>query len=290
MESSHSIIEIIQNRKSIRTYASTLLPVEIIDEVQKYIKNNPTSPFQGEARFKLIQLQGDKKKVKSKFGTYGFIHGASSYLIAIITKTSDYDLEHIGYVFEKIILFITSLGLGTCWLGGTFKRGKLMTYLKLEKGEYIPAITPIGNPKLKQSKRNQLIRKVAGSETRKIWSELFFNGRISNPLIVSKENKYFLPLEMVRLAPSASNHQPWRLVKSEKESRFNFYICREKPFYHKRFSFPDFQRIDLGIATCHFDLTCQELGLGGTWFVDNPELVVPNNYQYLISWKGVTPR
>jgi hypothetical protein len=76
------------------------------------------------------------------------------------------------------------------------------------------------------------------------------------------------------------------VVKSDNESVFNFYICREKPFFHKRFSFPDFQRIDLGIATSHFDLACQEMGLPGKWVINDPKLDVPMNFHYLISWKG----
>lgn len=285
MDTSKSIIQTIQKRKSIRSYDSTPISVEIIEKITDYVKKNLDSPFRGEARFELITLEGLHKKDKKRFGTYGFIHGTYSFLIAIIKKNTTYDLEHIGYVFEKIILYVTQLTLGTCWLGGTFKRGKLMAYLNLEKGEYIPAVTPIGIPSRKQNKRSQLIRRVARSEKRKIWSDIFFDGIGSVPLILSKQNKYFTPLEMVRLSPSASNHQPWRIVKSKQEPIFNFYICREKRFFQKRFSFPDFQRIDLGIACCHFDLACKELEIQGRWIIKDPNLDVPENYQYLISWE-----
>ncbi|MHA2346711.1 MAG: nitroreductase family protein [Candidatus Hodarchaeales archaeon] len=273
-------------RKSIRSFDPTPISLEIVDRINFFVETNTFSPFQGKTRFELIQLKRVEQRIKKKFGTYGFIQGANSFLVGIIKKNSTYDLEHIGFVFEKIILYITQLNLGTCWLGGTFKRGKLMAYLNLDEGEYIPAITPIGIPALIQNKRSQLIRKVARSDNRKIWSELFFDVNTLNPLILSKDNEYFIPLEMVRYSPSASNHQPWRVVKSDNESVFNFYICREKPFFHKRFSFPDFQRIDLGIATSHFDLACQEMGLPGKWVINNPELDVPMNFQYLISWKG----
>ena len=37
-------------------------------------------------------------------------------------------------------------------------------------------------------------------------------------------------------------------------------------------AFPDIQRIDLGIALCHFDLALRELGGTGTWVVEEPAL------------------
>ena len=35
-------------------------------------------------------------------------------------------------------------------------------------------------------------------------------------------------------------------------------------------AFPDIQRIDLGIAICHFDLASREMGRTGMWVVEEP--------------------
>ena len=285
MSTSKSFIRTIHDRKSIRSYNPDPLPVELTKKLTKIIKTNFDSPFQGESRFVLVKIGEMEKRDRKKFGTYGFIHGANSFLIGIIKKGSAYDLEHLGYIFEKIILHAAQLGLGTCWLGGTFKRSKLMLYLDLKENEYIPAITPVGFPSLKKTKRSQIIRKIAKSEKRKRWQQIFSDGKGSTPLLLNKEYKYYTPLEMVRLSPSASNFQPWRVVKSESKNIFNFFIYREKPFFHKRFGFPDFQRIDLGIACSHFNLACQELELPGQWVFKDPKLTVPLNYEYLISWR-----
>ncbi len=66
-------------------------------------------------------------------------------------------------------------------------------------------------------------------------------------------------MEMVRLGPSASNKQPWRILL--KDAVCHFYEYKE-PGYSDRFNY-DIQRIDLGIAAAHFDLAVNEKGIKG---------------------------
>ena len=48
--------------------------------------------------------------------------------------------------------------------------------------------------------------------------------------------------------------------------------------------FPDFPRIDIGIAICHFDLSIQELGLDGKWNFQKPDRNYPEDMEYICSW------
>jgi hypothetical protein len=49
----------------------------------------------------------------------------------------------------------------------------------------------------------------------------------------------------------------------------------------------DLQRIDLGIAMCHFELTAREDGLPGRWSRRSPDMgPVPTHTQYVVSWTG----
>jgi hypothetical protein len=90
--------------------------------------------------------------------------------------------------------------------------------------------------------------------------------------------------EMVRLAPSARNRQPWRIVKQE--NRFHFFLRRSLP--------PggagglDLARVDLGIAMCHFDLTARHLGLAGGFVAEKPDLAGGPALEYTITWKGAS--
>ena len=46
----------------------------------------------------------------------------------------------------------------------------------------------------------------------------------------------------------------------------------------------DIQRVDMGIACCHFDLAAQEAGLHGHWEHRPPALSLPENTDYCISY------
>lgn len=92
------------------------------------------------------------------------------------------DSLEFGYLFEEIILFATDLDLGTCWLGGTFKKDNFENSILLGEGEFIPIISPVGNKKEKPKLFDSIMRAGAGSNKRKPWSELFFEGNSLVPL------------------------------------------------------------------------------------------------------------
>ena len=86
---------------------------------------------------------------------------------------------------------------------------------------------------------------------------------------------------MVRLAPSAVNRQPWRIVM--KDGAFHFF---EK--HTREDEVPamiDMHRIDLGIAMCHFHMTVEELGLTGRFERMDVSYIEPaGNMSYIASW------
>ena len=64
---------------------------------------------------------------------------------------------------------------------------------------------------------------------------------------------YSVGFEMVRIAPSASNGQPWRLILDGDSVHF----------YHDEKEYSMFKQLDMGIAFCHFDLAMKEKGIYG---------------------------
>ena len=278
------VMEVIRRRQSIRTFDSTPLSDEKSNLLMEYLNLFGSSPFEGETRFEILSLEYLEKSVKRRLGTYGFVKGTNSFLIGITRDFKPYDLENFGYQFEKAILYATHLKVGTVWLGGTFSRRAFASQVKIASDEKIPAITPLGIPSEKRSLRSRIIRYAAGAKHRKPFSSIFFNGNFSQSLNKSSLNDFSDVLEMVRSAPSASNRQPWRIVKEQNYNNYHFFIYRKKPLSHKLFSWPDFKRIDLGIAVSHFDLTVKELGIVGEWRITEPEIPIPDNIQYLISW------
>ena len=52
-------------------------------------------------------------------------------------------------------------------------------------------------------------------------------------------------------------------------------------------SIADMQRVDMGIAMSHFELTANELGLKGAWAVRDPGIAVPDELtEYTATWMG----
>jgi len=107
-----SIAEIIKKRISVRTYLAQPLTPEIQEKLRGFF-SILRSPFGGTVRFNLIESDLARKESNAKLGTYGVIRGASTYVVAVVEK-ADRDLEDFGYSLEKVILYATSLGLGTC--------------------------------------------------------------------------------------------------------------------------------------------------------------------------------
>lgn len=108
-----------------------------------------------------------------KLGTYGIIKGAKSYLGVTVPK-EEYAPEAVGYEFEQLVLYATSLGLGTCWLGGTFNRSAFASAMEIAEGDSFPILSPISYPASPKSLTEQVMRKSIKADGRRPWKELFF--------------------------------------------------------------------------------------------------------------------
>jgi len=272
-----SIEETVKTRYSTRTYTDQPITAETIEKINDYI-NTLSNPFSIKVNFKL--LEANKSAGSEKLGTYGVIKGSNNYIGATV-ENSELALEALGYEFEKLILYLTSLGLGTCWLGGTFNRSSFKNAFEVKENEIFPAISPFGYPSSKKRIADSLVRMVAKSDHRKSWNELFYNKKFSDPLAFADADAYAFPLEMIRLAPSASNKQPWRVVKDG--TTYHFYEFQAKG-YSTSFGY-DIQKVDLGIAACHFHLAALEKDLKGEFKkLQTPILELPEQTEYIFSW------
>ena len=237
-------------------------------------------------KFGLLPDEEDRKALKG-LGTYGFIKGATGFIVGAMSNGAK-SLEDFGYLMERIILFATDVGLGTCWLGGTFNKSGFAKKISAGNRESIPAIAAIGHMADKEHAAGRIIRQGAKADKRFPWKTLFFANALGNPLTPEIAGPYATPLEMVQLGPSASNKQPWRIVRED--NTWHFYLQRTKyrgKWAAKLLKIADIQRLDMGIAMCHFALTADELGLKGRWELGEPEIEKPDELtEYTVSWIG----
>jgi len=186
---------------------------------------------------------------------------------------------------ERAILSATDLGLGTCWLGGMFTQSSFARKIGATDGEAVPAVTAVGyiadDVKAGESLRLQAGRRLPSEQ-------LFFDQSFGKAITPELMGPYAEPLEMVRLAPSASNKQPWRVVHSG--DCWHFYLQRTKNYgkgslIFKLLRLADLQRMDMGIAMCHFEMTARQLGLPGGWQVAEPDIRrLDESTEYIVSW------
>ncbi len=276
-----TVIEAIKVRSSCRTYSNKPIEPHQFAVLYNFLEANKEAPFGSKVRFRLLDLNELESGELKNLGTYGVIKGARHFVVGAIVK-APWAMEDYGYCMEKNILEATALGLGTCLLGGTFKRSGFAGKINTTKDELLPVISPVGYSSGKRSILDRTFRLVAGSNKRKPWPELFYVQDTDTPLNEGNAGKYNIPLECVRIAPSASNKQPWRIVKDRERDNFHFYL-RRTPGYEKYFKDIKLQNVDMGIAMCHFELSAKELGLNGKWHVKDPCLKSPG-LEYIASW------
>jgi hypothetical protein len=268
----------IEERISVRTFDNSDLKISDFNELNEYISmitNEVVTPI----KFKLIHSQLESTQ-NIKLGTYGFINGTNNFIVGIIEKNKTNPVE-FGYLMEKVVLFATGLGFGTCWLGGTFNRSQFESVLNLEEHESIGVLIAIGYKKDRQTLFEKAVRYAAKSNQRKPWEELFYLDNLETPLSRSTNDPYEKVLEMVRIAPSASNKQPWRIIKQD--NNYHIYLCRTPGYGIMEF---DLQMNDIGIAMCHFELSAREMGLDGKW-IKLDQLNQYDSLEYITSWEIV---
>lgn len=280
------ITEIIQERYSCRSYRAEPIAAETQQRLQHFMAALQVGPLGARLRFRLLAATERDRQSLRGLGTYGFIRGATGFIAGTV-MAGEKNLEDFGYQMEAVILAATALGLGTCWLGGSFTQSSFARRIEAAVDEIVPAVTAAGYA-VERSRYSRLVRRQVGADRRLPWERLFFQGRFGAPLSAETAGPYARPLEMVRLAPSASNKQPWRIVKDG--DAWHFYLQRTPKYGPGTISFnllklADLQRVDMGIAMCHFELTARELGLAGQWVGMNPGLETPDERtEYVVSW------
>jgi hypothetical protein len=284
MSNNNSAIETMKNRQSIRAYDTKKLSESDYKRIIEYIANeeNLIGPFGNKGRIELVQVTNNISEKGIKLGTYGFIKNPQVYLVGLC-ENKKYSLLEFAFTFHKLVIYLTELGLGTCWMGGTFSRNSFERELQLAEREFIPCITPSGYPQQKQRVFDKALRYVVKADNKKPWDQLFYDSSFEEQLEKANAAHFEIPIEMVRLGPSASNKQPWRLVLSEDRQKCHFYI-EHTPNYSKSLGY-DMQILDIGIAMAQFELACAELEIKGQWKVEDPVLELPNSVtEYMVSW------
>ncbi|WP_125153046.1 nitroreductase family protein [Clostridium rectalis] len=232
------LIDAISNRHSVREYENEQVNLDTLEKIEKKISK-------AERLFKDIDMNvhivkdGEKvfKILNGIISNYGKVK-APHYLVITSEKKHGY-LENIGFTLEGIVLELTSMGLGSCWIGSGLKENLLNTIIKIPLNNEPIIVIAFGYEKSNKMRKNYHKRKniieFASGDFQGGWIDI---------------------LELVRKAPSSMNFQPWRIFKEN--DIINLYSIKRK-FIAKKLE--DLNKIDCGIAASHLLLGAKSFNM-----------------------------
>ena len=219
-----NILEAINARHSVRSYKTTPIPADMIAELKKEIDR---CNAEGDLHIQLVT--NEDKAFDGFMAHYGKFSGVRNYIALIGKKSKTLD-ERIGYYGEQLVLKAQMLGLNSCWVALTMKKGVVKSNCAIGKGEKLVCVLPIGYGTTQGvAHKSKDISELCQVDVMPEW---FKNG-----------------MKTVQLAPTAINQQKFIFTLNGKK------VCAKPKggFYTK---------VDLGIVKYHF-----EIGAGKENFV-----------------------
>ena len=221
--------EAIFSRRSIRHFKQEKLDWEIIAELLDYANKLPMLISGIAVEFKLVS------NIEAKQGFYGPFNVKAPYYLCISSEVKEDYMLNAGYLMQQINLYLTSKGLGTCFLVAYPGSGLKATM----KYEYVVALA--------FGKTNMTLIRESSDAKRLSESEIVVYKEEVTPDIKQV-------LAAARLAPSVFNSQPWRFVVYSNRihvfAKKNLFIAKALD-YNKM--------IDMGIMMANLLLTAEEL-------------------------------
>ena len=211
--------ETIYCRKSTRSYTGEALDSAVLEDILAFAAQ--TKPLIPGIRTCAKILNANQVSCVQSWKTPHFL--------ALYSEEKELFRENIGFQYQQLDLYIQSLGLGCCWVG----LGYVADESLCPEGMKPVILLPFG--KAKENPRRE-----SGDFKRKALSE-----------IADLSDKR---LEPARIAPSATNSQPWYFIHGEKE--IHAYQVILGPVKQRMLG--RFNCMDMGIALAHMYVSYPE--------------------------------
>ncbi len=238
--------EELRKRHSVRAFTD----VPISDSDVKALKAEITMTNCHEAglHFQLFFNEPDPFKGFSR--SYGFFINPRNYLACVVDNSFPDTMERAGYYAEQFVMKAVSLGLGTCFIGGTYESLKVKA--RIRAGEQLLFLVLFGYPADKERVTARLLTRLIHRKDHH--PRDFFEGDDKE---YEKALSFFTWLREglagVACSPSSLNRQPVR-IKMKGEGKENALICAGVDTKVEK------NLIDLGIAKFNFASAA-----GGDW-------------------------
>lgn len=252
-----NLYDMIFKRKSIRKYDMKGIESEKLEEIRLFIQG--IKPLDNAIKTQFTVIDEDAAKG-------GLFSIKAPHYVAVCSEPKGDYLMNAGFMLQQIDLFLAKNGIGACWLGMT----KPNKEFALENGMEFIIVLAFGLP------AEPLYRTSLAEFKRKSLDEM-------TNLEGLKENLELTAiLEAGRLAPSATNSQPWFFSGTAEAIQFN--RLRLNPL--KLFIYNKMNQIDIGICLCHIWMSAEKIGKKVGFIKESSEQAKPpKGYDYMITAK-----
>ena len=205
--------EVMEQRHSVRQFIDKPLEEAAVAELQKEI-----DAVNQESGLHIQLVKNEPEAFQASKPSYGQFKGCKNYLVIVGPKGKDVEA---GYFGERIVLKAQELGINSCWVALTYKKGKAQSNETSGEKRYLVVALGYGETQGVQHKNKPLNEVSDCNATSPEW--------------------YKKGIEAALLAPTAMNQQKFKFElkgnKVEAKAGLGFYT-----------------KIDLGIAKYHFEL------------------------------------
>ncbi len=186
-----------------------------------------------------LSWQGITVRMFKGPGLKNMVKGTDVYAVIVARKGTPMELE--GFMGEALVLEATDMGLGTCWLGAGFYPEIIRRNVNLQSDEEVHCVISIGKCTLPPfaPKRKDVVKLCGQTE-----EALGALGAWQKEAVLA-----------ARLAPSALNQQPWKIVAEK-----NGVSILETSVLYKKYA-----PLDRGIAMLHAAVGAHHAGRQAVW-------------------------
>jgi nitroreductase len=263
-------------RRSVRRYDRRPLDGETLARVREIAAEvRPLAPLAAENRFQvLFRDVAPGENLVETLGAYGRIVSPPHLLVPYLSG-SVHPLTDLGYRAQQIVVRLTALGLGSCYVGCLSREEEARASYGLEADARLGAAVVYGYPATGRGNRmvNATVRRLVGATHKKPAERLFFDGAWGRPAAPPPELADLI--EAARHAPSADNAQPWRFLW--RDGALYLYVLHSSWRYRVGGT-QDYRLHDGGICMANVSLAMEALGVAGQWAMlgeDDPALACP---------------
>lgn len=268
----------IQSRKSTRDYVSKKVTDAEISEIKAYYEKDCMRLIKDIQTELVIMDRSKKDALENAAGYQKSLEGEPEYMILLSEKADNFR-ENAGYIMEDLVLKLTDMGLGTCWITYT-DSDKIKAAAGIDSPLEVGAVVAFGNgAKAKKSLRLNIlsmsnvdiIAKRNFFDPKKSVSDLVFMNEWGNKdgadeYIGFYGDMLWEALYAASLAPSYLNRQPYGFVIKDNV----IYLVESADEYTDKID----GEIGIGVVMQHFAAVVGEWNTQFAWSIGEGGLEV----------------